>query len=96
VAGLEAATADLETLELEWLMLPLRHHGRTHARLIGSLAPARIPAWLGLMPIGDIAIRSLRVISGPAKSVHAPLERHRRHQYLTIHEGGSREKTGQG
>jgi hypothetical protein len=96
VAGLEAATAEAETLELEWLMLPLRHHGRTHARLIGSLAPARIPVWLGLVPVGDIAIRSLRVISGPAKSIEAPLEPFRRHHHLTIHDGGLRWKTGHG
>jgi hypothetical protein len=88
VAGLEALTADAETLELEWLLLPLRHHGKTHARLIGSLSPNRIPAWLGLVPVGDFAIRSLRVISGSANSAGPPLERHRRHRHLTLVEDG--------
>ncbi len=87
VIGLSTTGPDGATLELEWLILPLRHHGKTHARLIGSLSPARVPAWLGLVPVGEIAIRSLRVLSATAASAQAPADERRR-QHLTIHEGG--------
>jgi hypothetical protein len=87
VVGLATSGPDGATLELEWLILPLRHHGKTHARLIGSLSPARVPAWLGLVPISEITIRSLRVLRATAASAQTPPDERRR-QHLTIHEGG--------
>ncbi len=53
-------TADL--VEVEILLLPLRHRGATHARILGSCAPRRTPEWLGLLPIGAISLVSLRAL----------------------------------
>lgn len=63
VAGAEGiAAGTLETAEMELLLLPLRHFGRTHSRVLGSLAPARRPRWLGLAPAEPLRLRSFRVI----------------------------------
>ncbi len=50
-----AAPVDIETL-----LLPLRHRGATHARLLGACAPRAAPAWLGLLEVGKLALISLR------------------------------------
>src|SRR5918998_6794424 len=39
VVGLVGETDDGDALDLEMLLLPLRHRGKTHARLMGSMAP---------------------------------------------------------
>jgi hypothetical protein len=62
VAGLVGETADGELLHLELLLLPLRHRGKTHARVMGALAPAASPAWLGLKPISRLRMISVRMI----------------------------------
>src|SRR5690606_12319982 len=43
VAGITAETQDGRHLDLEMLVLPLRHRGRTNARLLGSLATGKWP-----------------------------------------------------
>ncbi len=50
VMGATAAPADRPALDLELLLLPLRHYGRTHARILGAVAYANHPDWLGLIP----------------------------------------------
>lgn len=62
VAGVSAAPRGREPIDLELLLLPLRHHGKTHARLLGSLTPASYPAWLGLIEIESLRLTSLRII----------------------------------
>ena len=49
VVGTSAAPAGHLAIDLELLLLPLRHHGKTHARLLGSLAPAVQSSWFGLI-----------------------------------------------
>jgi hypothetical protein len=49
-------------IDVEMLLLPLRHRGATHARLLGSCAPSRTPDWLGILPIGPMSLTSLRAI----------------------------------
>ena len=49
-------------VDVEVLLLPLRHRGATHARLLGSCAPHRTPDWLGILPIGPMSLTSLRAI----------------------------------
>ena len=58
--GVAAPAGQLEAGSFEFLFLPLRHHGKTHARLLGIATPAasREPAWLGLLPLGPMALRS--------------------------------------
>jgi hypothetical protein len=63
VAGVRARAAEAaRTLELEMLLLPLRHFGKTHSRLLGSLAPSCQPDWLGRAPAQPLELVSLRVI----------------------------------
>lgn len=72
VAGVRAAAAgERETLDLELLLLPLRHFGKTHARLLGSLAQAHRPAWFGLAPAEPLRLRSVRVINEIEKKILA-------------------------
>ncbi len=65
VAGVTAAPAGRTPLDLELLLLPLRHHGKTHARILGSLAPANIPSWFGLIPAETLGLSSLRILADP-------------------------------
>lgn len=89
VVGLLGANENGSEIALEMLLLPLRHRGRTEARLVGSLSPATIPSWAGLVPLRTLETRSLRVIqAAPAESrVEAALARERR-QLFVVHEGG--------
>ena len=70
VAGLTAAPEDGEPINIELLLLPLRHHGRTHARLLGSLTPLSLPSWFGLRQARCLRVISLRFVEngelGPA------------------------------
>jgi len=62
IAGLEAER-HRRKIHLELLLLPLRHHGKTHSRLLGCLTPMTTPEWLGLFPIGDLQLKSFRVLN---------------------------------
>jgi hypothetical protein len=60
IAGIIGETADRRMLGLELLLLPLRHHGRTDARLVGSLAALSHPYWATLVPLAHLRIGSSR------------------------------------
>lgn len=62
VAGLAAETADRRKLDLELVVLPLRLRGRTHARLIGSLAALEVPYWVGAVPLTRAHLVSTRLV----------------------------------
>jgi hypothetical protein len=62
VAGLAAETADRRKLDLELVVLPLRLRGRTHARLIGSLAALEAPYWVGAVPLARARLVSIRLV----------------------------------
>ena len=95
VAGIKAAPRDTPPVDLEMLLLPLRHHGRTHARILGSLAPSRVPSWLGLLPVEQLTLTSFRKVETPFQR-HAglaplPHELGRaplRHGRFMVYEGG--------
>jgi hypothetical protein len=95
LAGVMAAPAGFPPLELELLMLPLRHFGKTHARIIGSLAPCFIPQWLGIVRSPGLQITSMRIIRrpgdavplAPQKPLH-PRPASQRYGHLTVLEGG--------
>lgn len=89
-----AASSDLgQGLALELLLLPLRHRGRTHARVIGCLSPVSVPTWIGLAPLSSLETRSLRMldakreapVSVPIGPEMAALDRRRN---FVVHEGG--------
>lgn len=89
VGGVNGTTERGASLTLELLLLPLRHHGKTHARLLGALSPAVIPPWIGLEPITALSTLSLRVIWPSGRlfaGAQVPGVERRRH--LVIHTGG--------
>jgi hypothetical protein len=89
VAGLIAQTESGETLNLELLLLPLRHSGKTHSRMLGALAPATTPPWLGFDPITVIRLVSVRMMwpNGFLRRLANPEER--RSQFVVIQGGAS-------
>ncbi|GJD97227.1 PAS domain-containing protein [Methylobacterium iners] len=64
VAGLRGENALGDGVDLELLLLPLRHHGQPHVRVLGALSPQSIPGWLGLRPLTRLDTVSMRVL-GP-------------------------------
>ena len=64
VAGAWGGPPGYEPIALELLLLPLRHHGKTHARVLGSLAPAAHPGWMGLRPAEPLQLASFRSMPG--------------------------------
>ncbi|MGY2049905.1 PAS domain-containing protein [Methylobacterium sp. JK268] len=72
VAGLVGTTAEGDAIDLELLLLPLRHRGKTQTRVIGSLSASGSPLWLGLRPITALRTVSLRVLTGPPQPEAEP------------------------
>ena len=62
-----AATAH----EVELLVLPLSHRGRTNARVLGALAPRDAAYWLGACTLGTLTLGTLRYL-GPGVAAPAP------------------------
>lgn len=95
VAGARANVAGVAPLELELLLLPLRHFGKTHSRVLGSLAPVYQPDWIGARSAGALELLSLRVM-GEENAIRAAVsptfsERSRVRRMgptLVVHEGG--------
>jgi len=46
----------------EVLLLPLRHHGNTHARLLGAFSPAAMPKWIGLDEVQMVEYVTSRIL----------------------------------
>ena len=91
VAGFRSAPEGYAPVAFELLVLPLRHYGRTHARLLCSLVPASAPSWLGLRYIEQMTLSSWRFVerleTAPALAATSGLRR----QHLVVYEGGRRE-----
>jgi hypothetical protein len=88
VAGVIGETADRRLLGLELLLLPLRHHGRTNARLLGSLAALSKPYWSTLVPLACLRIGSSRFVQ-PEATPQAPAgSGHRLPPQLRLLQGG--------
>ena len=90
VIGLVGTTAEGLTVDLEMLLLPLRHRGKTHARIMGVLSPAVVPSWIGLHAVTSLSTVSLRVIWPSRRPLaeglpEAAMERRRR---FVLHRGG--------
>lgn len=60
VAGVVGSPRGYDAATFEMLLLPLRHHGKTHARLLGSVAASVAPTWIGLYPIEGLVIHSFQ------------------------------------
>ena len=95
--GAEARLPSLGAVDIEIILLPLRHHGLTHARVLGGLAVHAAPAWTGLSGAGPIALTSLRALGRPTpeplKPDDAPpvdfslRDMPRRHKHLFVYSG---------
>jgi len=62
VLGLIGKSKHGHTMPLEAIFLPLRLNGRTDVRIIGCLAPLKMPYWAGMEPIEELKLASLRMI----------------------------------
>jgi hypothetical protein len=91
VAGLAGITDNGARIDLELLLLPLRHQGKTQARLMGALSPAAVPLWIGVNPITHLETVSHRVIwpSGrPLARVPAARTAIEKRRGFVLHRGG--------
>lgn len=75
VAGGVTVTEGHEESAVELLLLPLRHHAKTHSRILGLIKLTKKPTWLGLLPLGPITLRSLRIIDAEECETERPIER---------------------
>jgi hypothetical protein len=99
IAGVSAAPPGRAPMNFELLLLPLRHNGKTHARVLGCLAPVSREPWFGLIAGGELALKSMRVIGSndefepqprlgsPDESAGIPQPMARR-GHLTVYAGG--------
>jgi hypothetical protein len=77
IASAEARPEGYAKVELEILLLPLRHNGYSQARILGLVSPAARPTWLGLLPVEQFVLGSLRAIDDtelPDTSAPQPFE----------------------
>ena len=97
VLGARASPPGRPAVGVEGLLLPLRHHGRTHSLMLGTLSLAEPPSWIGLVAIEQLKLVSLRMISPadfaapPAMGGWAGLPGSRmveRRAHLTVYPGG--------
>ena len=96
VVGLRTGPEGHRPIDLELLLLPLRHHGRTHARILGSIAPIEVPSWLGLLPVQPFSITSHRLIGADDVAAASPedvpdagsLQAPKRYGQFVLHYGG--------
>ena len=73
--GATGRPSGASAVDIEVLLLPLRHHGATHARILGSCTPRLAAAdWLGLLPITALALTSLRALGGEDRVAAPPRE----------------------
>ncbi len=99
--GAVATPLGFAPVEVEALLLPLRHHGDTHARILGCCAPNAPPRWLGLVAVESLALLTLRALGASERGSSAESRRRetppdfargprlRRHGHL-FHYSGSR------
>jgi hypothetical protein len=81
-------------LDFELLLLPLRHFGKTHSRVLGSLASFNQASWFGRFAASRLDLVSSRVIRGHEQArIHRPMAtaprlQEARVRRLVVYEGG--------
>lgn len=94
VVGLEARSNQGHRLDLELLMMPLRHRSAANSRILGSIAPSEQPFWIAVCPIETVCVRSVRVLWPSGRSMFnspqppSPPPGARRLAHLTVVDGG--------
>lgn len=58
----QGTTALHTKVSFEAILMPLRHNGSTHTRLLGAMTALDEPYWLGVQPIVEQRITGLRLI----------------------------------
>jgi hypothetical protein len=71
VASLAGETDDGRSIDLEMILLPLRHRGKTHARMLGAIVPLDVPYWTGTSPLARLRIKTLRMVIGSGETQSA-------------------------
>lgn len=74
VASIEVKGSSGRSARLEMLLLPLVHSGLEISRVLGSLATAEAPAWLGQEPIAEQSLKTFNLI-WPDGRPHAVIAR---------------------
>ena len=92
VAGLVGTAENGWTVDLELLLLPLRHRGQTGARALGALSPVRMPSWIGLVPVTSLETKTSRIVNTgrdrrPAPAWQRELLKLRQERFV-VHQGG--------
>ena len=92
VAGVVAQTAEGSRADLELLLLPLYHRGKTHVRLLGVLAPLAVPYWIGAEHVVSLTLGATRHLGPAVETAAAPRlvkgSEGRPRRGLTIYDGG--------
>jgi hypothetical protein len=72
--GAEARPSGLPPLAIEVTLLPLRHKGSTHSRVLGSLAADAGADWFGFVGSGPATLTSVKAVSpsAPAPALATP------------------------
>jgi hypothetical protein len=71
-AGATGHTADGAKLDLEMLVLPLKHRGRLDARALGAIVPVNAPSWFGHNPVIDLTLGPLRYVDPAVEAALPP------------------------
>ncbi|KKB09819.1 PAS domain-containing protein [Devosia chinhatensis] len=58
----QGSTALQTKVNFETILMPLRHNGSTHTRILGAMTALEDPYWLGVQPILEQRITGLRLI----------------------------------
>ncbi len=58
----QGSTALHTKVSFETILMPLRHNGSTHTRILGAMSALEEPYWLGVQPILEQRITGLRLI----------------------------------
>lgn len=58
----QGTTALQTKVSFETILMPLRHNGSTHTRILGAMSALDEPYWLGVQPVLEQRITGLRLI----------------------------------
>lgn len=62
IIGFQGKTERGQELDFEAVLLPLRHFGQTKSRLLGAASPVDMPYWVGIWPLQELTVNSMRLI----------------------------------
>lgn len=87
VVGFEGRTERDQKLAFETILLPLRHYGQPKSRIVGAVSPEDMPYWIGIWPITDLQITSMRLVwpdERPSFMRNSDNDKEERHPPITL------------